>query len=98
MRQLSEDSVKQRICEILGDEPRRDWGGEWNDHFSSIHVDGERCKASFLFKGPARFREMRPSDLGKNADQIYRLSATPWIVQQRRHHNERERSGLEFLY
>lgn len=80
MQQLSEDTVKRRICEILGDEPRKDWGGEWNDHFASIHIDGRQYKASFLFKGPARFREMKPSDLGKNADQIYRLSATPCDV------------------
>jgi len=73
----SEQSIKTMICEILGDLPRNDWGGELSDHFTTIHVGGKAYQAAFLFKGPSRFHEMKPSDLGKNADQIFRLTATP---------------------
>jgi len=78
MKQLSEEEVKHRLCEVLGDTPKRDWAGEQDDHFStSVHLAGERTSAAFLLKGPAQFKEMTPDMLGKRADQIYRLAATP---------------------
>ncbi len=46
-----------------------------NDHFtSSITIGESRKTAAFVFKGPARFEPMTPKHLGKNADQIFRLS------------------------
>jgi len=77
MRNMPESTVKEKICEILGDVPKKDWGGELNDHFTYIHINGKRHSAGFIFKGPSKFQEMKPSHLGKNADQIYRLNSTP---------------------
>lgn len=78
MRNTPEAAVKQAICELLGDTPQKDWGGEQNDHFASaLHLAGERATGAFLLKGPAKFEEMTPRHLGKNADQIYRLSMSP---------------------
>jgi hypothetical protein len=78
MARIPERWVKQAICELLGDVPGKDWGGELNDHFaSSIRLNGERATAAFLLKGPAQFCEMTPRHLGKNADQIYRLASSP---------------------
>jgi hypothetical protein len=78
MEGIPESYVKQTICELLNDIPAKDWGGEQNDHFaSSVHLSGERSTAAFLLKGPAKFSEMTPRHLGKNADQIYRLAASP---------------------
>lgn len=78
MSELPEASVKEAICKLLNDLPQKDWGGEINDHFASaVHLSGERATAAFLLKGPARFEEMMPRHLGKNADQIYRLASSP---------------------
>lgn len=77
MESLSESIVKEKICEILGDIPKKDWGGELNDHFTTLHLNGIKYSAGFILKGPAKFQEMQPSHLGKNADQIWRLNSTP---------------------
>jgi hypothetical protein len=78
MRAVPESAVKTAICELLGDTPQKDWGGEQNDHFAAaLHLSGERATGAFLLKGPARFEEMTPRHLGKNADQIYRLAMSP---------------------
>lgn len=78
MKETPERVVKEKIAEILGDVTKADWGGEQNDHFTSnVTLGGARKTAAFLLKGPARFEEMQPKHLGKNADQIYRLAACP---------------------
>lgn len=78
MESLPESEVKTKIAEILGDLTKKDWGGEQNDHYSSSLTLGEsRTTGAFLLKGPAKFEEMQPRHLGKNADQIYRLAACP---------------------
>jgi len=75
MAKIPENDVKNFICELLGDPPTKDWGGEQYDHFTTnIHLNGSRKSAAFLFKGPSAFEEMKPKHLGKNGDQIYRLS------------------------
>ncbi|MGO8864456.1 MAG: hypothetical protein ACLQRH_27320 [Acidimicrobiales bacterium] len=55
----------------------KDWGGEqfdlWKTHLS---VEGQPLRAAFLFKGPGEFKPMTISSLGKNGDQIDRLSST----------------------
>jgi hypothetical protein len=77
MAKIPESYVKQSVCDLLKDTPAADWGGELLDHFSSsVHLNGERTTAAFLLKGPAHFSEMTPKHLGKNADQIYRLTAS----------------------
>jgi hypothetical protein len=78
MEKTSEDEIKKHLCRIIGETPRKDWGGEQADIFStSVHLNGKRILTAFLLKGPAEFREMTPDLLGKRADQIYRLSCTP---------------------
>ncbi len=76
---LSEQEVKQAFCEILGDIPKKDSPAEQDDHFtSSVHLGDERVVAGFIFKGPGNgFREMTLDQLGKRADQIYRLASSP---------------------
>jgi hypothetical protein len=78
MRGISEDHVKRSFANILGDPTKKDWGGEFDDHYTTgIHVGGRRFEASFLLKGPSDFKEMTPAHLGKNGDQIFRIACTP---------------------
>ena len=78
LRHIPENSVKTAICSILKETPSKDWSGETSDHFStSIHLSGRRVSAAFLLKGPSRFFEMKAAHLGKNGDQIVRLTNEP---------------------
>jgi hypothetical protein len=79
LRHVPEAVVKSLFSKLLGEAlVQKDWGGEECDIFSSnLSVDGTRCTAAFLLKGPAAFHEMRMADCGKNGDQIYRLFNTP---------------------
>ncbi len=85
MTMVSELTVKELICRLLGEHSvPSDWGGEESDVLSAnLVVDGRRHTA-FLLKGPARFHPMKPTDLGKNGDQLYRLFNIPaqiYVVQ-----------------
>jgi len=52
----------------------KDWGGEKSDLWTShLSLRGERKRAAFLLKGPAKFHPMTIPDLGKKGDQIHRL-------------------------
>ena len=75
MRNLTEEQVKNAITSLLGEQSKKDWGGEQDDHFSgNVHIGGRRKTASFMFKGPGTgFREMTLEMCGKRADQIHRL-------------------------
>ena len=78
MENIPENEIKIRLCEIINIKPKKDWGGEINDLYtSSLHINSKRLHAAFLLKGPSKFKEMVPCHLGKNADQIYRLSMSP---------------------
>jgi hypothetical protein len=86
MRQVPEQAVKELICRLLGEySVPSDWGGEESDVLSAnLLIDGSRYTGAFLLKGPARFHPMRPTDLGKNGDQLYRLFNIPaqvYVVQ-----------------
>ncbi|POA21651.1 methyltransferase [Pseudomonas sp. FW300-N1A1] len=86
MAMVPELTVKQLICHLLGDHfIPNDWGGEESDVLSAnLMVEGRRHVGAFLLKGPARFHPMRPTDLGKNGDQLYRLFNIPaqiYVVQ-----------------
>ncbi len=89
MSALAEEKVKTAVAEILGDEVKKDWGGEQNDHFSArVHLSGKKHTAAFAFKGPGSgFSEMTLKHLGKNQDQIIRLanSETDLLVVQHCH-------------
>ena len=79
MKNIPEVDIKRKFCELLNEIPKNDWGGEQDDIFStSIHLSRKRYSAAFLLKGPSSgFREMTPNLLGKNGDQISRLSHSP---------------------
>ena len=77
MRKLPEAKVKEAFAYLLSEIPKKDWGGESDDHFSgSVEVHGRRRTASFLLKEPSRFREMTLDMCGKKADQIHRMVDT----------------------
>ena len=78
MKDIPEREIKARFAELLHDHAGKDWGGEINDYYTAhLHVAGKRTDAAFIFKGPSVFREMKPKDLGKNGDQIFRLAQSP---------------------
>ena len=78
MRYISERAFKRALAVILGDSISKDWGGETSDHFTShLHLKGRRVTAAFLLKGKAKFTPMGLNHLGKNNDQIVRLSQEP---------------------
>jgi len=78
-KDISEQQVKKLFAEIIFENNiPKDWGGEKSDLFTNhIHVNGKRCNAAFLFKGPAKFEPMTVRNLGKNGDQITRLYEEP---------------------
>jgi len=83
---LPEQTVKEFIAKIIG-EPYldTDWGGELSDILTSrIELDGQRVAGAFLLKGAGSKQKLKPGDLGKNGDQIRRLSkqdADLYVVQ-----------------
>ncbi|MCW3105956.1 MAG: Methyltransferase [Segetibacter sp.] len=78
MRHISELAFKKSLQKIFGDSTQKDWGGEKSDFFTShLTCNGTTMTAAFLLKGPAKFTPMNLSHLGKNKDQIIRLSHEP---------------------
>lgn len=81
MEKITETAFKTCLAEILGEAAGKDWGGEMSDHYSAhVRLGERRTTVAFLLKGPAgggRFRPMTLNHLGKNNDQIYRLSQEP---------------------
>ena len=82
MKKWSEVKVKEAFAHLLSEDPKKDWGGESDDHFSddhfsgSVEVNGRRRTAAFLLKGPTHFREMTLEMCGKRAGQIHRIVDT----------------------
>lgn len=78
MRGITERAFQSCLAEVLGDAVSNHWGGERSDHFSAnLHLAGRPVAGAFLLKGPARFVPMTLNNLGKNNDQIVRLSSEP---------------------
>ena len=78
LRAVPEAQVKRALASIIG-EPvvPKDWGGEQSDLWTTrLRIDGRDYSAAFLLKGPAVFRPMTIGMLGKNGDQLERLSRT----------------------
>jgi hypothetical protein len=75
---LPEAVVKKGIIKLLGEKlDPKDWGGEPNDIFTILTLDGKRKRAAFALKGPATKGPLVPGKMGKNGDQIQRLFASP---------------------
>jgi len=79
LKNIPERDVKMAIADLLGVVTvPNDWGGELSDLFTpNVTIRGVNHSTAFLFKGPAKFHPMTLADLGKNGDQINRLSAEP---------------------
>jgi len=78
MKDIPERVVKQAFAQHLRENAPKDWGGETSDFFTShLHIEGRRVSTAFLLKGPAKFTPMTLRHLGKNGDQIIRLSHEP---------------------
>ena len=78
MKSISESAFKRCLGRILSESTPKDWGGEASDFFTShLHIGDQRVTAAFLLKGPAKFSPMTLRHLGKNGDQIVRLSKEP---------------------
>lgn len=77
--ELAEDIVEQMITKIIGEPYRqKDWGGELDDLYTNrVRLAGRDVMATFLLKGHGLRRKMRPADLGKNGDQISRMTSQP---------------------
>ncbi len=98
MREISERAFKTCLVELLGDDPKADWGGEVSDHFTShLNLSGKRLTAAFLLKGPAHFAPMGLNHLGKNNDQILRLAKEPAELLVVQHSHEILPPVREFL-
>jgi hypothetical protein len=75
---LPEAVVKRGIIKLLGEKlDPKDWGGEPNDIFTTLTLNGKRKRAAFALKGPAKKGPLVPGKMGKNGDQIQRLFASP---------------------
>lgn len=78
MKDIKEKVFKAALGKILAESTPMDWGGETSDFVTShLHINGERVRAAFLLKGPAKFTPMTVKHLGKNGDQIVRLAQEP---------------------
>lgn len=99
MGRVSEEVMKNFIASLLGDQSGKDWGGEFADHFTRhLHVAGRRCAAAFLLKGPgSKHQPMTFRQLGKNGDQIFRLSKLPADLFVLQHCHEITPAVLETL-
>lgn len=90
LKTVAEADVKNAFGNILG-EPSvpKDWGGEKSDLYSThIMLRERRRSAAFLFKGPSKQGPMTLAHLGKNGDQLLRLSTEPAEVLILQHSDE----------
>jgi hypothetical protein len=77
---VSEEAVQVALEKILN-EPfhKRDWGGEYNDLYTSnVVVNGARRATAFLLKGNGlRVNNLEIKNCGRNGDQLIRLFESP---------------------
>lgn len=79
LKAIPEREVKEILARLLGEDVvPNDWGGEHYDLWTTrLSIAGRRHSAAFILKGPAAFRPMTIAVLGRNGDQIERLSHSP---------------------
>lgn len=98
MKKIKESVFKECLGKLLNESVSKDWGGETSDFFTShLHIEGVRVKAAFLLKGPAKFSPMTLNHLGKNNDQILRLTREPADILIVQHCHDITPSVLETL-
>ncbi|WP_437294596.1 hypothetical protein [Sorangium sp. So ce426] len=96
---VPEAEVKAAFGKIL-DEPTvpKDWGGKKSDLYSAhVIIRGARRSAAFMFKGPSKPGPMTLAHLGKNGDQLLRLSTEPAELLVLQHCDEVTLPVREFL-
>lgn len=77
---ISEDKIQNALEKILHEKfHKKDWGGEYNDLYTSNILLGESRRATaFLLKGNGlRVETMEIKHCGKNGDQLIRLFESP---------------------
>jgi hypothetical protein len=76
---LPEDDVEKIIAKVIGEVYLvKDWPGEADDMFSAqVVLYGRQVRASFLLKGNGLKGPLKPKNLGKNGDQITRMTGQP---------------------
>ena len=76
---LSEDQVQLALEQIMNVQfHKKDWGGEYNDLYAEVIVNGSPTATAFLLKGHGlRQPELRIKDCGDNGDQLVRLFQSP---------------------
>jgi hypothetical protein len=96
---LPEQRVKEGLVKLLGEtEVPKDWGGESNDIFTTrVRLNGERRRAAFALKGPAKKGPLVPAMMGKNGDQIQRLFKSPADVFFVQYEGEIKQSIVELM-
>lgn len=100
LEEIPEKEVKAAIGRILGEQHiPKDWGGETADLYSShLMINGTRQSASFLLKGPSKFKPLEIKDLGKNGDQGLRLFKATSSIKIVQHCHEVTESVRDLLY
>lgn len=79
----AESEIKSLFKKILKERGSfKDWPGEPNDLFTYIKIKKKRYSVAFAFKGKSKknIKKLRPKDMGKNGDQIYRMFLSPASV------------------
>jgi hypothetical protein len=78
---LAEKEVKRGLKRIIGEKGKFvDWGGETNDLFTKLKLNGRRLTAAFALKGKGKKGILTPEKMGKNGDQILRLFQSPAVL------------------
>jgi hypothetical protein len=97
--QMPESRFKKGVARILGERGTfNDWGGELRDLSSTRLVfKNKRRATAFAFKGPGTKGRLTPGKLGKNGDQIQRLTRCPAEIFLIQYWNEIDDSVLDQL-
>jgi hypothetical protein len=78
---MAEEEVKRGLKKIIGEKGKfPDWGGETNDLFAKLKLNGKRLTAAFALKGKGKTGILTPQKMGKNGDQILRLFQSPAVM------------------
>ena len=70
---MAERKINSGICKIVGSPEKNDWGGERNDIFGSVKINGVRKLAAFAIKGKGTQGVLTLNKMGHKGDQVQRL-------------------------
>ncbi|HVZ81327.1 MAG TPA: hypothetical protein VHE12_11120 [bacterium] len=102
LERIPELEIKKAIAEIINEQDLdKDWAGERSDFFTTrIKYSGHRISTAMALKGPAQFKPMTFSVLGKAGDQVDRLFTEPaeLMILQHCHIIKKEVRGMMRAY